>query len=207
MDERISFLCNATDNMYKTLSDKEKVKKQEFVKNVYEQTKEVYSNFYKILQYAYKEIDNGRMTVNEAVDYLNDERLPFKLARHELRGYIKQSYYRKNKELLWFSVGVRGILCGGVHGITNYILNPKFKRKDELPIVPFRGAHTLTDIISAYDENNMKSWYYNEQFDNLSKNEKNREIRDKLLDDIKRQIRQIEESWEIVCETYPKIMF
>jgi len=209
MDKRINFLCKVANGVSELLLNKEKEKKQFFVKEIYEETKRVYQNFYEILNYAYSAIEAGEMSIDEAVKYLNDERLPFKTSRDQLRGFMKHPYYQRNQELEWFNVGIRGVLCGGLHGLTEYSLKKRYKDPDKFAdiIIPFKGCHTIMEIIKSYDRNNMDSLFYSDLYANLSEIEKEKEIKERLLEKIKWQIQKIDESWKIVCDNYPKIMF
>lgn len=210
MDERISFLCKIVNGISEIVFDKEKEKKQAFVEEIYEETKEVYDNFYKILQYAYLEIDDGNMSIDEAMRYFNDERLPFKSARDKIRGYMEHPYYKRNKDLEVFAVGIKGVLCGGLHPVMEmhilpYVIKENGKFIDN--VIEFRGYHTVVDLIYRYNRNNENSLFYWECYKDLSDTEKEKIITKRLLNDIKLQIDQIEKSWKIVCEYYPKIMF
>ena len=209
MDERISFLCKIVNGISEMVIDKEKEKKQVFVKEIYEETKEVYDNFYEVLQYAYSEIDDGNMSIDEAVRYINDERLPFKSARDKVRGYMEHPYYKRNKELEWFAVGIKGVLCGGLHPTmeTDLLANVNENDKFVNTVIPFKGYHTIVDIISLYDKKEDKSLFYSELYAGMNDIEKEKIITKRLLNDIKLQISQIEKSWKTVCEYYPKIMF
>ena len=210
MDERITFLCKVVNGISEILFDKEKEKKQKFVQEIYEKTEEVYNNFYTILQYAYLEIDNENMTVDEAIFYFNNERLPFKSSRMKIRGYMKHPYYSRNQELEWFSVGVIGVLCGGMHDSIERFLNCNIKENDILvdTKVVFKGYHTIVDIINLYDRKNMDSLFYSDLYKHcLGGEELEEAIKKRLLRDIKRQIGKIDEAWQMVCDYYPKIMF
>ena len=210
MDERITFLCKVVNEISEIISDKEKEKKQKLVQEIYEKTEEVYNNFYKILQYAYLEIDNGNMTVDEAIFYFNNERLPFKSSRMKIRGYMKHPYYSRNQELEWFNIGVMGVLCGGIHYSFERFLNCNIKENDIFvdTKVAFKGYHTIVDIINAYDRKNIASLFYSNFYKHYLVGEELEEaIKKSLLRDIKRQMGKIDEAWQIVCDYYPKIMF
>lgn len=210
MDERISFLCKVANHISEMVFNKEKEKKQIFVKEIYEETKEVYDNFYEILQYAYSEIDSGNMSIDEAVRYFNDERLPFKSARDKIRGYMEHPYYQRNKDLELFAVGIKGVLCGGLHPTMEMHFLPCIIRENDKfvgNVITFKGYHTVVDIIRQYDRKSKKSLFYCELYEGLMDIEKEKKITKRLLNDIKLEIEQIEKSWRIVCEYYPKIMF
>lgn len=209
MDERLNFLCDVANGISELLSNKEKEKKQVFVKEIYEDTKRVYQNFYEILNHAYFAIEAGEMSIDEAVKYLSDERLPFKATRDQIRGFMNHPYYQRNQELEWFNVGIRGVLCGGLHDFTELCLKSRYKESDKFVdiVIPFKGHHTIIEIIKSYDRNNMNSMFYSDLYSDLNEIEKEKEIKEDLLRNLKRQIQKIEESWQLVCDYYPKIMF
>lgn len=210
MDERITFLCEIVNRISEIISDKENKKKQGLVKAVYEKTEEVYNDFYRILQYAYLEIDSGNMTVDEAVRYFDHERFPFKSSRKKIRGYMQHPYYSRNQELEWFNIGVMGVLCGGIHDSIERFLNCSIKENDIFAEtkVEFKGYHTIVDIMNLYDRKNMNSLFYSDFYKHyLGGEELEEAIRKRLLVDIKRQMGKIDKAWQMVCDYYPRIMF
>lgn len=210
MDKRINFLCSIANRISEIFLSKCKENKQVFVKEIFDETEKVYSNFRTVLQHAYSTIEIGEMTVDEAVKYFDDERLPFKSSRAKIRGYMKHPYYQRNQDLEWFNIGVVGVLCGGLHDATERFLSCKIKENDIFAdtVVQFKGYHTIVDIINLYDRDNMNSLFYSDFYQHyLGGKEIEEAIRERLLVDIKKQIHKIDKSWQLVCDYYPKIMF
>ena len=210
MDERLSFLCGVANRISELFLNKKEEDRKVFVKEIFDETEKAYINFRTILQHAYFEIEIGKMTVDDAIKYFDDERLPFKSSRAKIRGYMKHPYYQRNQELELFNIGVMGVLCGGLHYVTERSLECKIKKNDKFSdtVVKFKGNHTIVDIINFYDRDNMNSLFYSDFYQHyLEKKELEEAIRERLLVDIKKQIDKIDKSWQIVCDYYPKIMF
>lgn len=210
MDERLNVLCGVVNKISESFIDKEKEKRQVFVKEIFEEIEKVYNNFMTVLYNAYSAIAVGDMTVDEAVKYFDDERLPFKSLRTKIKGFMKHPYYHKNQELEWFSIGVMGVLCGGLHDTTERFLGCEIRENDIFAdtVVQFKGYHTIVDIINLYDRENKNSLFYSDFYRHyLGGKELEIAIRERLLADIKKQIHKIDKSWQMVCDHYPKILY
>lgn len=98
------------------LNENEKYYEKEFkiyIEDVYKMTEGIYSDFQRILNTTYILIKSEKMDIDDAILYLNNNRLPFKASRAKIRGIIKHPEYYKNKKAFWFAIGVVGIIEGG----------------------------------------------------------------------------------------------
>ena len=210
MNDKKSFLYKIIEIVSNLTVEKVRVHKQVFIKEIYEDTEEVFKNYYDILENAYLQVLNGAMSVDEAVQYFTEERLPFKASRMRIRGYMQHPYYSRNQSLTWFKIGIMGVLCGGMHDSIERFLLCNAKENDilEPTKVQFKGYHTIVDIINLYDRNNMDSLFYSDFYMHYLGNKDIEEaVKERLLGDIRRQINKIDKSWQLVCEYYPKLMF
>ena len=183
----------------------EKEKRKIFVQDIYKEIEIVYNDYMKLLYYVYSKIMSGEMSIDDAVKYFNEKRLPFKSSRSKIRGFIKNPYYQRNEDLVRFAIGIAGVLQGGLHTTTR---NMVFYRRKEQDIfldktIEFKGYHTIVHLIGMYDRNDKKSLFYSD----LRKQANSEEIiRYRLIEDIKKQMRAIDEAWQLVCDYYPKLI-
>ena len=200
------------DAIYKMMDFFRNNKKEDidlFVKDTYRTVEKIYSDYSRILKHAELEIKKENMSIDDAVLYFDEKRLPFKSARAHIRGMMKHPYFQKNEDLAWFSIGVLGVLQGGLHDSTERSLYAKTSEKaiilhDEIQM---KGYHTIVDIIGRYDRNNKTSLFYAERFENWDdRMEVENVIKQCLLSDIKKQEEKIDQSWQLVCDYYPKLM-
>lgn len=200
------------DAIYKMMDFFRNNKKEDidlFVKETYQTVEKIYSDYSYILKHAELEIKKENMSIDDAVLYFDEKRLPFKSARAHIRGMMKHPYFQKNEDLAWFSIGVLGVLQGGLHDSTERSLYAKTSEKaiilhDEIQM---KGYHTIVDIIGRYDRNNKTSLFYAERFENWDdRMEVENVIKQCLLSDIKKQEEKIDQSWQLVCDYYPKLM-
>ena len=191
------------------MGDKDKQKESEiFVQEMYEMTEKIYNDFSETLWTAYNSVINDQMTIDEAVYFLNDKRLPFKSVRAKVRGFMHHPYYYKDEHKIWFALGVIGVLEGGLHGFTEMALRSKIREEDILNSqIYLKGNHTIVDIIARYDNESRYSFFSSEVYKYLF-NSDNVDviIKKSLLRDIKLQINSIDESWQRVCNNYPYLI-
>lgn len=206
MEKVIETIMNLVYKIIDIDDENNKKELQFFIKDIYEVTEKIYYDFDKVLQEAYNALDNEEMSVDEAVKYFDNSRLPFKSARAKVRGMMTHPYYCKNTEIRYFAIGVIGVLEGGLHETAEFTIIP---RKSEntyiyLDKISLKGYHTIVDIIKTYDRTDPRSIFNRECYINdINAEEK---IKQNLMSHIKRQQRTIERSWQRVCDYYPKIM-
>ena len=200
------------DAIYKMIDFFRNNKKEDidlFVKDTYRTVEKIYSDYSCILKQAELEVKKGNMSIDDAVLYFDEKRLPFKSARAHIRGMMKHPYFQKSEKLGWFSIGVLGVLQGGLHDSTERSLNAKMSENaiilhDEIQM---KGYHTIVDIIGRYDRNNKNSLFYAERFANWDdRTEVENVIKQCLLSDIKKQEEKIDQSWQLVCDYYPRLI-
>lgn len=200
------------DAIYKMMDFFRNNKKEDidlFVKETYQTVEKIYSDYSYILKHAELEIKKENMSIDDAVLYFDEKRLPFKSARAHIRGMMKHPYFQKNEDLAWFSIGVLGVLQGGLHDSTERSLYAKTSEKaiilhDEIQM---KGYHTIVDIIGRYDRSNKTSLFYAERFENWDdRMEVENVIKQCLLSNIKKQEEKIDQSWQLVCDYYPKLI-
>lgn len=195
------------------LDNNEKCHKEEFkfyIEDVYKMSEEIYMDFVKTLNTAYELIKLQEMSIDEVLLYFNDSRLPFRSSRAKIRGIIKHPDYYRNEAAFWFAIGAVGILEGGLHDSTERFLRANLQENDFSSDnrVYLKGNHTIVDIIRRYDRNNHNSLFFSDFFNHyLGEKEKDEAIKESLLRDIKRQIRKLDESWTLMCEYYPLLVF
>lgn len=196
----------------KLIDDGDEIKQKEFqsfVKDIYIAAEEIYADYRKVLSFGLKSLQNNEMSIDEIILYLNDSRLPFKAARSRVRGFIKHPYYTRNEELTWFAVGIVGILEGGLHSSTERFLNAQAGDNDIFfdSRIELKGYHTIVDFINDYDRNNPKSLFYSEAFKHYTRDlTREAAVKNRLICDIKKQIKKLDESWQLVCDHYPQII-
>lgn len=197
--------------VYKLIDENGKLEREElnfFVEEIYTTTEKIYNDFNHVFQKAYCLIKNGEMTVDEAIQYFDDSRLPFKSVRLKIRGVIKHPYYYRDADLIQFAIGVIGVLEGGLHDSTERILNAKPIENaiilDDKVII--KGYHTIVDVIQRYDRNNPGSLFYSEYYLHYLESDIEEIIKKDLLRDIRKQQNKIDQYWQNVCDYYPKII-
>ena len=118
------------------LNENEKYYEKEFkiyIEDVYKMTEGIYSDFQRILNTTYILIKSEKMDIDDAILYLNNNRLPFKASRAKIRGIIKHPEYYKNKKAFWFAIGVVGIIEGGIHETTELFLKANINENSIMP--------------------------------------------------------------------------
>lgn len=173
------------------LSVVEMIKKDEkynynmYIQKVYDETKDIVNNYFKILNDTKHFLEDRQKTLDETIIFLENKRVDFRTIRCEVRAIVTiDDFYLRNEDYSNFMRGVLGVLQGGLE--SNILTN--------------RGAenvyhnHTINDIIEVCKR---KKEYENAS--NLIK------LNLELNDAIEEQEIELQKSWNLVCESYIKI--
>lgn len=156
-----------------------------YIQKVYDETKDIVDNYFKILNDTKHFLEDRQKTLDEIIIFLENKRVDFRTIRCEVRTIVNMDdFYLKNEDYSNFMRGVLGVLQGGL----------------ESNILTDRGVenvyhnHTINDII---EECKRKKEY--ESDSNLIK------LNLELNDAIEEQEIELQKSWNLVCESYIKI--
>lgn len=206
----LEFIYEIVNKLIDDGDDLKQKELQSFVKDIYSATEEIYMDYRKVLSFGLKMLQKNEMSIDEVILYFNDSRLPFKASRSKVRGFIKHPYYTQNEELTWFAVGIVGILEGGLHSLTEQFLHAQAEENDIFfdTRIELKGYHTIVDFINDYDRNNPKSLFYCEAFKHYTKDLIREDaVKNRFICDVKKQILKLDESWQLVCDHYPHLIF
>lgn len=154
-----------------------------YIKEIYDKTEIVVKNYFSILNKAKYFLEDNQKTLDELIEFLENERVDFRTVRCEIRAIVSNDpFYLKNDDYASFMRGVLGVLQGGLEskiltdrGIENVFHN-----------------HTLNDII---EERKGMRVYENNKV----------ELCTRITDAINEQEDELSIAWELVCESYAKI--
>lgn len=210
MEKMINAVINTIEMLMTQVNRIDADKKEEFVKDVYNKTEEIYLDFRKTLKHVYDSLDSDNITIDEAVKYLDNSRLPFISIRSRIRGYVIHPFYDRDENASGFAIGIMGVLMGGLHDTTEAALGTIINENDLFTNyrIQLKGHHTIVDIINLYDRNKESSLFFSDYYQQYKDSlKRENEIKKRLQRDLKKQIEKIDSSWNRVNEYYPKILF
>lgn len=159
--------------------NKETMKLRQNIEELYENTKLITDDYYKILINLKVRFLENNMTLDEVIIYLEESRIPFKTLRAYVGSFIEKGYYKKDEDIEVFLRGILGVLQGGLE---KGCLNPQIYISDTF------NNHTILDMIWKCE---------------LLRNEENPdELREILLGYIEKQLHELENAWKLVCQSY-----
>lgn len=172
-------------SVVKMIKKGEKYNYNMYIQKVYDETKDIVNNYFKILNDTKHFLEDRQKTLDEIIIFLENKRVDFRAIRCEVRTIVSMDdFYLKNEDYSNFMRGVLGVLQGGLEsniftdrGVENVYNN-----------------HTINDII---EECKRKKEYENDS--NLI------QLNLELNDAIEEQERELQRSWNLVCESYFKI--
>lgn len=156
-----------------------------YIKNIYDTTKIIVDNYFKILNQTKHFLESHQKTLDEIIVFLENERVDFRTIRCEVRAIVTADpFYLQNNDYANFMRGVLGVLQGGLESniLTDRGINGIYHN------------HTINDII---EECKNKKQYEN--------NSNKIELCMELIDAINEQEEELSKSWELVCKSYTKI--
>lgn len=156
-----------------------------YIQDIYDKTKIVVNDYFEILNKTKHFLESHQKTLDEIIEFLEDERVDFRVIRCEIRAVAKtDTFYLQDTDYANFMRGVLGVLQGGLEsevltdrGIDNVYHN-----------------HTINDII---EECKIRNKFKN--------NSNIIELNSELIDAVNEQEEELKKSWELVCESYVKI--
>lgn len=151
----------------------------QYIDLLFEKTKIIVDDYYKILLVLETQFLKNSMTLDEAIIYLEESRIPFKSLRAYVGCFIEKGYYTSSDDMEMFLRGILGVLQGGLE---------KGEIKPQRYISDTFNNHTILDMIWKCE---------------LLRNEEDPdELREILLGYIRKQVKELENAWELVCKSY-----
>lgn len=185
----------------------------EYIESSYTDIKNIYEDLIKILFHVKYGVERKKLTVQEAIEYIEDSRIPFKAIRRQLSSKIVIAFFNKKVEedIFMFALGIRGILQGGMTGVYADNISSEIKKYvktidfSERSLMLYQGNHTLTDLVDYFNEDNPKSIYYVDE--KLQYKKKDDYIKEKFLDSVDKQISSVEEYWILTTLAYERVKY
>lgn len=151
------------------------------IDDLFQKSKTIVDDYNKILIELETQFLKSNMTIDEAIIYLEESRIPFKSLRAYVSCFIEKEYYTPNDdiEMEMFLRGILGVLQGGLERGESY---PQKFISDTF------NNHTILDMI----------W----RCELLRTEEDPNELREILVGYIRRQVQELDNAWKLVCKSY-----
>lgn len=182
----------------------------EYVEITFNDAKKIYEDLTNILGHVEQEFSDKHLSVQEAISYIKNSRIPFKAARRDLHSKLIVTIFNSKEEedMYMFAIGVRGVLQGGMSGEyadrISIISNSYYKRFEKGEgLLLYQGKHTLADLVERFDKDNIFSIYYEktDKYCGCKEEYINKEFKNAIT----RQIISIDEYWKLTTIAYQKI--
>lgn len=177
----------------------------EYVEKVYNQASQIYEDYYKILNDSRMDLKYNQKSIKEVVKFLDHKRLPFKSARDNMRGVLSIDYYNDNNLIKKFSIGIMGMLEGGIYNDSIQIDEDSDLSYLNSYIDP-QNRHALVDIIKKYDPS-ISEYIYTGITAHRPDIDIAKKTREMLIRDIELQLKAIETYWAISIKAYNELKY
>lgn len=156
-----------------------------YIRDIYDKTEIIVNNYFKILNKTKHFLESHQKTLDEIIEFLEDERVDFRTIRCEVRTVVKaDTFYLQDTDYANFMRGVLGVLQGGLESnvLTNRGVDNVYHN------------HTINDIIEECKIKNQ----FKDNFNII-------DLNSELIDAVNEQEEELKKSWELVCDSYVKI--
>lgn len=174
----ISLIKDVRDFIIKR-RNKNKLYLNQCIDDLFQKTKIIVDDYNKILIELETDFLRNNMTIDEAIVYLEESRIPFKALRAYVSCFIEKGYYATNDDMEMFFRGILGVLQGGLERAESY---PQRFVSDTF------NNHTILDMI----------W----ECELLRNEEDTDELREILLKYTRKQMHELDNAWRLVCKSY-----
>lgn len=90
-----------------------------YIQDIYDKTKIVVNDYFEILNKTKHFLESHQKTLDEIIEFLEDERVDFRVIRCEIRAVVKtDTFYLQDTDYANFMRGVLGVLQGGLESLT-----------------------------------------------------------------------------------------
>lgn len=229
INDIVNQIIECLKGVYLSRREKNAVRFTEYVDEVYSNVEVVYKDFSEILFTARNSLEDGESIVS-VIRYLEKSRIKFKTTRDKIRAKLDLDYYQ-DTEFLYFYIYICGVLQGGMTECVEDRIKKEIGPNENVSMLKSASKeHTLVDLIDRYKDifdkdvtdqyisditvkniwlpgNKVKNVLIRNSCPSMNSNNElyDKLYKERLLEDIKKQIYSIDEYWVKLSNVYAKL--